>query len=379
MSPARCTVSAPGKVILFGEHAVVFGKTAIAGCVAERTTITFQTSNDDRIRLQCDAMQIDYTCSVEDLSNEASVSANDDRPDEIFARFGHLANVAFEDAPRFTAISMFLHLQSTLMKDHKAVAFHGLHACVSTQLAVGAGLGSSAAYSVCIATGLAIILGLVNFEDVAKMDPHALALIEHWALMADSLAHERPSGIDTYTIIHGGLISFSGTKRSHLPLPKNLHAMIVDTHTQRNTKTLVQRVGQLVVANPSLYNSIMDEIGQISNEFISFLAQAGAVSDEVFFATTSNLVRRNRHLLELLEVGHDRIKHVYQLADQFNMPSKLTGAGGGGCVLVLVPPNMTAADTSAFFEGIRTSCMSIYHVVFNSRGVRVDNILNVAS
>ena len=50
------------------------------------------------------------------------------------------------------------------------------------------------------------------------------------------------------------------------------------------------------------------------------------------------LLTFNQHLLEALGVSHASIEEVCVLAKSAGLSAKLTGGGGGGCVLALIPP-----------------------------------------
>lgn len=77
--------------------------------------------------------------------------------------------------------------------------------CVSSDLPVGAGLGSSATYSVCLATGLLLVLGHISIpnNNSNQTDTSAAKLINQWAYQAEKIIHGRPSGIDNSVATYG--------------------------------------------------------------------------------------------------------------------------------------------------------------------------------
>ncbi|KJH45875.1 hypothetical protein DICVIV_08069 [Dictyocaulus viviparus] len=113
-------VSAPGKIILFGEHAVVYGRTAIAGSIDLRTYVSLFTSADGRIYLCLPDLNVEKTWLLKDLIKAADRLAGESCLDILAVK----ATVRFK-----------------------------LPSCV--------GLGSSGAYCVCIATALLQTTGLI--------------------------------------------------------------------------------------------------------------------------------------------------------------------------------------------------------------------------
>ena len=84
----------------------------------------------------------------------------------------------------------------------------GLKLHAVSQLPVGAGLGSSASYSVCLAASLLIYFGII--EDVS--DKKNLEVVNSWAFLAEKVIHGTPSGIDNTVATFGGAIAYTRSK-----------------------------------------------------------------------------------------------------------------------------------------------------------------------
>lgn len=121
---------------------------------------------------------------------------------------------------------------------------------ITSDIAIGAGLGSSAAFSVCIAASLLFYFGVIQCapntsEDVVgKFVPHLdqLVLINHWAFLIESIIHGRASGIDNSVSTYGGIIMYCDQEMTRIPSRLKLDVVVVDTMVQRDTKRMVELV-----------------------------------------------------------------------------------------------------------------------------------------
>ncbi|MBU4099473.1 mevalonate kinase, partial [Patescibacteria group bacterium] len=150
----QITVSAPGKLILLGEHAVVYGKPAIIVSVAKRCFVTLTPRNDKTIKI---------------------VSENQDQ---------------VLDYPEFI-------ISKTLEYFHKKLTL-GFDLSINSQIPINGGMGSSSALAVSIAGAVSLFLG-------QKFDKEKINAI---AYLAEQKKHGNPSGGDNSTCCFGGLVWF---------------------------------------------------------------------------------------------------------------------------------------------------------------------------
>lgn len=115
---------------------------------------------------------------------------------------------------------------------------------VSSELPVGAGLGSSASFSVCIAALLLLHYGIISDCEAYKNKE----TINNWAFLAEKVIHGTPSGIDNTMSTFGGLMAYKRNMQDEkaetllLESVQALEFLLVDTRQSRNTKALVQLV-----------------------------------------------------------------------------------------------------------------------------------------
>ncbi len=190
------------------------------------------------------------------------------------------------------------------------------------------------------------------------------------------MLHKTPSGVDNTCSVYGGVIVYRRTPQGQtvdfLPsgcIPKEIELLITDTKQPRTTSELVAGVRRMKEADPEGMAVKLAAFDQMALQWVTIIKayleameaktnstdsnDADADSDaasvkaaNAFFQAVSEIVPENQALLNDIGVGHPTIDKVVEISKSFNLPSKLTGAGGGGCVLTLVPP-MAAAEEKA--------------------------------
>ncbi|RKP11609.1 GHMP kinase, partial [Piptocephalis cylindrospora] len=122
-----------------------------------------------------------------------------------------------------------------------------------------------------------------------------------------------------------------------VPLPPFHHLSFLLTHTRvpRDTRRLVEHVRSLTEEYPAIIHPILDAIHAISQR----CERASTTSPEEFHACLEKLIDMNQALLNALGTGHPALDRIVALTTSFGCHSKLTGAGGGGCSLTLLPPS----------------------------------------
>ncbi len=286
--------SAPGKLILFGEHAVVFGEPALSIAINLRTEVYARPS------------------------------------DEWRADGGSL------DDPKYRYL--------------KSAARHGwtggpLWIEVRSMIPTGAGLGSSAAVTVASLAAFRALRG-------AAVDPAATA---RDAFEVEHEVQGRASPIDTSTAAAGGGVLVRPTEGDGLlwtirrdtrqwclhrcPLPP-LTFVVGSTGISAATGPLVAGVKERVDASPQAAEMVQ-EIGRITLDGLAALRAKD-------LETAGRLMNRNHELLNALGVGHPSLDRLVAAARRHSYGAKLTGAGGGGSMFALTDaPEKVAADIRA--------------------------------
>lgn len=254
----------------------------------------------------------------------------------------------------------------------------GMRIEVKSSIPVGSGLGSSAAFLACLSGTL-----LANSGDVTcfahgdgpcSLSEEDLQLINSHAFLAEHIFHGRPSGLDNMISVYGNAMVYSrcGSFEMCSDLPE-VDVVVVDTNVTRSTRNLVEKVRLKLDKYPSVVNNVFDAIHHITEKGEEVLKElSGRTSvDGGSRATLNDLIDMNQMLLNSLGVGHSRIDEAIGLLGKFSIHSKLTGAGGGGSVVGLMPPDISRESLTRMMEVCQSLGFSCHVTSLGTRGLTI--------
>jgi mevalonate kinase len=196
-----------------------------------------------------------------------------------------------------------------------ATGASGMAVAARAEIPVRAGLGSSAALAAAVARAL-------------STDP---ARVRAAVDAAERVFHGNPSGIDATLALGSGFVCFRRDRAPEKVPALPLTLCIGDSGRPRDTRTMVERVAARQRRCPEETGRLLGEIGALAEDGAAALA-AGRLED------LGRLVARNHELLATLGVSCEEIEQLCATARRAGaLGAKLTGAGGGGCVLALAP------------------------------------------
>lgn len=274
--------NACGKVILLGEHAVVYGVPALAVGIDRGAQARAVPTGRGPSRL---------------LVRGWNIAVHEDRPDHDLARaFRALLECARDHAP------------SLEPQDVE----------VEASLPPGGGLGCSAAIGVAIARALCPAAG----HDV----------IQAQAMAWERVFHGNPSGVDAAVAARGGCLLFRrGEPARPVPVRGALQFCVGNTGRASSTKAMVEGLARLRERETERVNRSFEAVRELV-EAARIALEAG---DRI---ALGELMDRNQKLLEGLLLSTSEIETMCDQARRAGaLGAKLTGAGGGGCVVALVP------------------------------------------
>ena len=290
--------SAPAKIILFGEHFVVYGEPAIATAINKRAQTTAQKRQDNRI----------YINSF-DLGVSGTFAENRFHPE----KGGKKAQTKLE--PTHIAV------QRTLSLCRKEQT--GVNITISSNIPVAAGLGSSAAVAAATAKAVSKLLDVqLTLEEIYQT-----------TYEAERYVHGTPSGIDPILATYGGVLLYQKDKGfTKLTVKTDIPLVVGDTGIKRSTGKLVTKVRQLRQKNPETINKLITNAGKITLRAVEAMKKGD-------LQELGELMNINQKLLAEAGVSSEPLERLIHAARKAGaLGAKLTGAGGGGCMIALCTP-----------------------------------------
>ncbi|HEV2844664.1 MAG TPA: hypothetical protein VG477_07450 [Thermoanaerobaculia bacterium] len=321
-------VSTPGKLILMGEHAVVYGRPALVAAIDLRLTVRVSAAPGDAVRLDLPSLP-----HVEEISREG-LRAYARAARESWSKYSR------EPGPeRFRAVRGEdpAHLVKVALGEvlGEAAGGPGLWVRVESDLPIGSGFGSSAATAVGVIAAVLAFLG----EDP---DPER---IEGLALEAERRQHGLPSGVDGATVLHGGLLCAQRLPSGKLEIETIAARSSLLSHLRvYHTGMPPEPTGAVVAAvrsrrdrDPGLHEKLLDRIEAATR---SFRAELEREREDP--AVTLELIRECQACLEELGVVPQVVRDLVRQIEEEGGAAKISGAGslagpGAGSMLVYHP------------------------------------------
>lgn len=326
-------VSAPGKVTLFGEHAVVYGEPAIAAAIDKRVRVKAVKRLDDAIRIEARDLML--------AGFKALLSPN--------------GSVTLEgESKKVLAALSYVKRAIELVQERYGVK-RGAHITITSEMPVGTGLGTSAAVAVSVIKAYSLLAGLdLSNEECADL-----------GYQVELSVQERASRMDSTTTAIGGILYIDPRGErcyESIKCTSDLRGFVVGyVSREASTGEMVERVKRLRERLPEVINLIIKAIGELTK-------RARGLIERGELYEIGMLMNINHGLLEAIGVSTSRLSQmVYAARSAGALGSKITGAGGGGCIIALAP-----GREEEVIAALKAIGVSAFKVTFSSEGVKVE-------
>ncbi|EGP93046.1 mevalonate kinase [Nitrosarchaeum koreense] len=277
--------SAPGKVILFGEHFVVYGIKAILCAIDKRVTVTAEKIPENKIIIKSNIGELEV--SLNKSMNEIS-----------------------------SPLKPFVYLANKMIKKYNQS--EGIKIYVKSEIPSGVGLGSSSA---CCVAGAAAISKL--FEKTSKEK------ILELAIEAERTIFQNTSGADCTVCTFGGLMEYDKEKGfSQIKSEPNFHLVIANSNIEHSTEVVVSNVKQFKEKNEEKFSIMCQKELELVNRVKIMLKNNDLQG-------LGKCMKDNQKFLEIIGISNEKLRKMIEKAENSSFGAKITGAGGGGCIIAL--------------------------------------------
>lgn len=195
---------------------------------------------------------------------------------------------------------------------------------IYSDIPIASGMGSGASIST------SIIKELSCFFDIKVTKEEIYELV----METEKIYHGNPSGIDPMVIVHEKPIFYIKNKTlDFININKNLFVVIIDTGIRSSTKKVVDYVREQLNLYPNKYNKLLSDLGIISSKIKDLINNC---SNEEFF----DLINENHKLLKELGISNNEIEELIEKVKECGADAiKISGAGKGGVIITFVTPD----------------------------------------
>lgn len=298
---------APGKLILCGEHAVVYGQPALAMAIDHYTECSALPGDDDSTHLNLNDINHSSAWNPEQLQRHAQ---------EIQKRYALFLEGNL-DIRRVGQRSSDVPAYMVDMVRRQSPTWHPCRLDVHSTIPIGSGMGSSAALLTSMALALLHLYGL----------EYKTANLLELVLAGERMYHGHPSGIDPYVTIHGGMIRFQAGEATPCPVLSSPMYLVHTGKPENSTGECVQHVRRLYGPSP-----IWPAFGEVCQELEKTIRNSQQTA-------LREAIRRNHRLLVQLGVVPVHVQEFITKIEEAGGAAKISGAGAisgraGGMVLV---------------------------------------------
>ncbi|EKE00771.1 MAG: hypothetical protein ACD_21C00280G0002 [uncultured bacterium] len=314
------TACAPGKIILSGEHAVVYGKPALAVAVDRFAQTTISHRPGDKIQFEYMHDKLNHALTLHELQNLKI---------KIDQRYrGFIAGKCSIKEVMHNPLELIQYAFVYLAEDLALSIKNGLNIQVQLNLPVGCGMGASAAVILSLMHALVSHLGYPLPAD--KYLYHGREI--------ENLQHGKSSGLDLFLSLHGGCYFFVDGNTSKREVP-NIPLVLVNTGKPQNS------TGECVtaIANHFQASDIADEFTEVTMVMDLALQQKN-------LAAVQQCIRENHELLKYVGVVPDKVAKFIAAVEELGNAAKISGAGavsGDNAGIVLVVGEKSILDIAA--------------------------------
>ena len=328
---------APGKVILFGEHFVVYGYPSLIASIDKffKVKVHFTRSTINEIKIESN---LGFTATLQNSVLNIPVGQDEEYSEiikKLYSVIRYLvAHIGIDVRSKYRIL---IHLDS--------------------EIPLGGGLGSSSAF--CVALTAALFRSIGNIENRDKI------CLE--SINAEKILNRDTSGADCSICTFGGLGRFdrlNGFRRISADFSE-YRFLIIDSGVSHDTFSMIEKVSKIKNNSPKDFTSLCTRYGDIYDQVLNYLEHGD-------IGNIGDLLNRNHELLVSLSLSNPIIDKIINVCNsEGSLGTKITGAGGGGSVLSLLH-NDDLSVIKNILKRLDLLNLRYFFAKIDSEGLRID-------
>ncbi len=279
----KSIASAPGKIILAGEHFVIYGTKSILCSINKRVTVISEFKKEKTITI---------------ISNIESIETS-------------LVSCIRKDSK----LKPFLHIVKKIFLRYGYCG--GIQVIIDSGIPVGIGLGSSSACCIAVAASVLNLFKKNTIEDIIKI-----------AIDGEKTIFKNTSGADCTVCGYGGIIEYNKIKHKKINVKSDLCLIIINSMTTHSTNLTVKKVKEFKKNNEKYFYKLCNAESQLIKKIKIALTNGD-------LDVIGECMSKNQIYLEEIGVSNNEIQNLINTVKKVSYGAKITGAGDGGCIVIL--------------------------------------------
>lgn len=302
----KSKASSPAKVILFGEHFVVYGVKAILCAINKRITVTAETIQENKISIKSNIGYLEL------------------EPNQEISEIN-------------SPLKPFYYLANKLIKNQNT----GIQISVESDIPLGVGLGSSSACCVAGAAAISRLFKKTSKEEILEL-----------AIEAERTIFENTSGADCTVCTYGGIMEYDKKNGfNKIESEPNFHLVIANSNMEHSTKSVVEDVKRFKEKDENTFSTLCNKESKLIEDVLASLKENN-------INELGNKIIENQGYLETIGISNDKLRKMIQIGKTKSFGAKITGAGGGGCIFALTDES-NLEQTMNQFKDENYDCFSV--------------------
>ncbi len=304
----KSKASTPGKVILFGEHFVVYGVRAILCAINKRVTVTAEKIEEEKISIK---------------SNIGELILEPNKP------------ISEIDSP----LKPFYYLANKMLETQNQTT--GIKITVESDIPIGVGLGSSSACCVAGAAAISRLFTETSREEILEL-----------AIAAEKTIFPNTSGADCTVCTYGGIMEYDKKNGfTKIKSEPDFHLVITNSDIKHSTKSVVAGVKQFKEENEIEFSKLCNDESELVDDALKLL-------NDNNIKELGQKIIQNQEYLETIGVSNEKLRDMILVGQKSSFGAKITGAGEGGCIFSLTDES-NLKQTISQFKDKNYECFSV--------------------